>query len=249
MALSGPNLYSEMATHNSAFTEATIGYDSSVENNDNDIQAARLIQQCLQTSLFQTSLCQDRVGVELCGGLKNVIALGVGFANGCFELGQQQQTNETIMTNNNNTRAAIMRAGMHEITRFMVQIMKFPPTTSRQTVFESSAGVGDLILTCTAGRGRLLSNHFVKHISEHGLSDNISTNIERWELLEQETLNGMKLPDWHNTQEVYHALVDNECVQDFPLLEAIYRIGFVGDSPESIYSALSRSIRVTDGQI
>lgn len=239
MAISGPNLYSEMATSQSSFTEATIGYNAHLDSDSlathSNHSAARLFQNSIHTPLFQTSLSPDRIGVEICGGLKNVISLAIGFSNGVYDVHP-----------NHNTKAAIVRAGMHEMTRFMVQIMKLNQDISKRTVFESSAGMGDLMLTCTAGRGRLLAYEFIKLIESEGVSSDKEINVERWAMLEKETMNGMKLPDWHNAQEVYRALVDYDCVEDFPLLEAVYKIGFMGYEPEYIIEALSKSIQVSD---
>jgi len=228
VALSGPNLYREMVS-DEEFAEATIGYD---DDNDDEsqgnLEAARLVQRITSSSCFQTSLTNDRVGVELCGGLKNVFSLAVGYMEG-LDLGW-------------NARSAAMRAGQHEMARFMNSRGMGVPST----VFETSAGVGDLVLTCTAGRGRTLAAAFVKEGLKEGFVSTKDDSVERWEQLENTMLNGMKLPDWHNAQYVHQALVDWNLTNDFPLLEAVYQIGFEGQHPRTIVDALSRSIVVSD---
>jgi glycerol-3-phosphate dehydrogenase (NAD+) len=228
-ALSGPNLYSEMAC-DYEFAEATIGYD-----NEDEKAAAQLVQKVTSSKFFQTSLTNDRVGLEMCGGLKNVFSLAVGYMEG-LGLGW-------------NARSAVVRAGMHEMVRFQTKMIntnnnKQPP--QRSTVFETSAGVGDLMLTCMAGRGRTLAAAYVRHGIEHGLAPNYESSVIRWEELEENLLNGMKLPDWHNAQYVYQALTDKGMAADFPLLEAVYNIGFKGHDPRSIVDALSKSIVIAD---
>jgi glycerol-3-phosphate dehydrogenase (NAD+) len=204
------------------FAEATIGY------NDGQKDAAALVQRVTSCSTFQTSLSDDRIGVEICGGLKNVISLAAGYCEG-MGLGF-------------NAKSAVMRAGMHEMARFM----KRTNAGQTRTIFETSAGMGDLVLTCTAGRGRTLAAAFCQHGMKHGMSTNVESSIQRWNELETQLLNGMKLPDWHNAQQIYQALLDMEAVADFPLFEATYKIGFEGHDPKSLLSALSRSIAMAD---
>ena len=134
-----------MATEDSVFTEATIGYDASLD-------------------VMTNKNLKILIMLRSCGNHYNV-------------------------TSNKNTRAAIMCAGMHEMTRFMINVMGIPEKTSHKTVFESSAGVGDLILTCAAGRGRLLASEFVMYVQIHGLSENKDTNVERWTKLKEKTMN------------------------------------------------------------
>jgi glycerol-3-phosphate dehydrogenase (NAD+) len=229
-ALSGPNLYTEMSC-DYEFAEATIGYD----DNEDDKAAAELVQKVTSSKCFQTSLTNDRVGLEMCGGLKNVFSLAVGYMEG---LGMGW-----------NARSAVVRAGMHEMVRFQKEMNNAnnnKKTPQRSTVFETSAGVGDLMLTCFAGRGRTLAAAYVRYGIEHGLETNHESSVIRWEELEQNLLNGMKLPDWHNAQYVYQALTDKGMASDFPLLEAVYNIGFQGHDPKSIVDALCKSIIIAD---
>ena len=76
----------------------------------------------------------DRLGVELGGAVKNVIALACGIADG---LGFGP-----------NTQAALITRGLREISRLGAALGADPLT------FAGLSGLGDLILTCTGGESR-----------------------------------------------------------------------------------------------
>ena len=73
-------------------------------------------------------------GCELGGALKNVIALCAGICDG---LGY-----------GDNTKAALMTRGLHEITRLGLALGARPST------FAGLTGIGDLIVTCTSMHSR-----------------------------------------------------------------------------------------------
>lgn len=97
MALSGPNIYSEMSSM-SEFAETTLAYD------DGDFSSAKYVADISSSENLKVSLCDDRIGVEVCGGLKNVISLASGYCEG-LGLGY-------------NTKAAVIRAGQHEVRMY-----------------------------------------------------------------------------------------------------------------------------------
>lgn len=76
----------------------------------------------------------DLVGVQLCGAVKNVLAVAVGIADG-LELGA-------------NTRSALITRGLAEMTRLGIVL------GGRAETFMGLAGVGDLVLTCTDNLSR-----------------------------------------------------------------------------------------------
>ncbi|SFB76658.1 NAD(P)H-dependent glycerol-3-phosphate dehydrogenase [Massilia yuzhufengensis] len=78
--------------------------------------------------------CDDMVGVEVGGAVKNVMAIATGTADG-LGLGL-------------NARAALITRGLAEITRLGVTLGAQPGT------FMGLAGMGDLILTCTGDLSR-----------------------------------------------------------------------------------------------
>jgi glycerol-3-phosphate dehydrogenase (NAD(P)+) len=117
-ALSGPNLSKEIA----------LGMPTvSVAAAPDEAVAARA-QQLLTTSLFRVYRNCDIIGVELCGALKNVIAIGAGVSEG---LGFGA-----------NAKAALVTRGLAEMARLGTHLGAQPAT------FWGAAGVGDLVATC-----------------------------------------------------------------------------------------------------
>lgn len=95
---------------------------------------AEAFQDLLMTSYFRIYTNPDVVGTELGGTLKNIIALGVGFADG--------------LGFGDNAKAALMTRGLTEITRLGTHM------GAAQLTFAGLAGVGDLIATCTSKHSR-----------------------------------------------------------------------------------------------
>ena len=125
--LSGPSFAKEVARKYP--TAVTIAFE--------DESVARRIQHALACPYFRLYRNTDRVGVEFCAALKNVIALASGMIDG-LEYGM-------------NTRAALITRGLVEITR-MGMVLGAEPVT-----FPGLAGMGDLVLTCTGGLSRNLT--------------------------------------------------------------------------------------------
>lgn len=76
----------------------------------------------------------DFIGVQLCGVVKNILAIAVGIADG-LQLGA-------------NTRCALITRGIAEMGRLNTALGGKPATLM------SLAGVGDLVLTCTDNQSR-----------------------------------------------------------------------------------------------
>ena len=96
------------------------------------------LQEALSHGPYRFYTNRDRIGVEIGGALKNVIALAAGVVEG---LGY-----------GSNTTAALMTRGLSEITRLGVAC------GGAASTFAGLAGMGDLVLTCT---GRLSRNRSV----------------------------------------------------------------------------------------
>ena len=99
-----------------------------------DISAARRVQAVFGNTCMRVYTNADVMGVELCGAMKNIVALASGVALG---LGY-----------GDNTKAALITRGMAEITRLGTAM-----GCSSQT-FYGLAGIGDLIVTATSVHSR-----------------------------------------------------------------------------------------------
>jgi glycerol-3-phosphate dehydrogenase (NAD(P)+) len=99
-----------------------------------DQKQAKLMQTLFSTEFFRVYTGHDLIGVELCGALKNVIAIAAGISDGLgFGL---------------NARAALITRGLAEMTRLGIAMGADPMT------FAGLSGVGDLVLTCTGDLSR-----------------------------------------------------------------------------------------------
>lgn len=79
-------------------------------------------------------LSDDLIGVQLCGAVKNILAIACGISDG---LGYGA-----------NAKAALITRGLAEMTRLGLSM------GARQDTFLGLAGVGDLVLTCTDDQSR-----------------------------------------------------------------------------------------------
>lgn len=185
----GANIASEVAE--GKFSEATIG---AVDDGHADV-----FTKLFHTDTFHVKATNDVPAVELCGTLKNVVALGAGFVDG---LGA-----------GNNTKAAIMRVGIKEMARLIDRA--FPPHDAgqRASIFLESCGVADVITSCYGGRNRQCAEAFVQGGGRRTFED-----------IEAELLGGQKLQGVLTSFEVQHLLRVWECEDDFPLFTTINRI-------------------------
>ena len=99
-----------------------------------DLAAAERVQQVFGNTCMRVYTNDDVLGVELCGAMKNIMALASGVALG---LGY-----------GDNTKAALITRGMAEITRLGIAMGCKPQT------FAGLAGIGDLIVTATSVHSR-----------------------------------------------------------------------------------------------
>jgi len=123
-ALSGPCIAREVAREQPATVVAAC----------EDESLARRIQALFTTRHFRVYTNTDRVGVELAGATKNVIAIAAGILDG--------------LAAGDNAKAALLTRGLAEITRLGVAM------GGRQQTFAGLAGLGDLVTTCVSPHGR-----------------------------------------------------------------------------------------------
>ena len=124
VALSGPTHAEEVA----------VDLPSTIVAASRDPSAAEKVQQVFSCSVMRTYTNSDILGVELCGALKNIIALATGMSAG---LGY-----------GDNTKAALITRGLAEMERLGRKMGCRPET------FRGLAGMGDLIVTATSSHSR-----------------------------------------------------------------------------------------------
>ncbi len=123
-ALSGPTFAEGVAKGDP--TAAVIAADGGV--------FALELQHRFSTPVFRFYTSDDLIGVELCGALKNVVAIAAGIVSG--------------LGFGHNTLAALVTRGLAEIDRLVRGL-----GGKAQTV-HGLAGIGDLMLTCTGQQSR-----------------------------------------------------------------------------------------------
>jgi glycerol-3-phosphate dehydrogenase (NAD(P)+) len=125
-ALSGPNLASEIAR----------GLPASAVVAADDIELAQRVAERLARREFRLYVNRDILGVELCGALKNVVAIAAGAADG--------------LGFGDNGKAGLMTRGLAEMIRLGAA------AGANRLTFAGLAGIGDVIATCGS---RLSRNH------------------------------------------------------------------------------------------
>jgi glycerol-3-phosphate dehydrogenase (NAD(P)+) len=139
----------------------------------------------------------DVLGVEICGAMKNIIALAAGINNG--------------MGLGDNSKAMLMTRGIAEITRLGAAM------GCKAGTFMGLAGIGDLIVTCTSRHSR---NNRCGELIGQGLSylearDRIGMVVEGYHALSA----AMELSKKYNvelpiTEAVYRVIMDGLSPKD-----------------------------------
>jgi glycerol-3-phosphate dehydrogenase (NAD(P)+) len=122
--LSGPSFAAEVARD----------LPSAVVIASDDASLATQFRSALGSARFRPYLSRDCVGVEIGGAVKNVFAIACGIVAG-RGLGD-------------NARAALITRGLAEMVRFGVA------QGAEAETFRGLSGLGDMVLSCTAGQSR-----------------------------------------------------------------------------------------------
>jgi len=184
VALSGPSIARELV--HGVPTAVAIGSDSP--------DALRRAREALELPFFRLLPCDDPVGVELCGSLKNILAIGSGIADG-LGLGL-------------NTKSAVLSVGLAELAALAEAL-----GARRDTAF-GLAGLGDLLVTSFSehsrnrtlgeqiGRGRSLEEvkKTMVEVAEGVSASAIARDLAR--------ARGLKLPVLEGLHAILHAGAD-----------------------------------------
>ena len=99
--------------------------------------ARKIVKEALQSDTVKLRESTDLIGVQICGSIKNVIALAAGMLDG---MGYPESTQCFLITES-----------IHDI-KWLIKSLGGRPRT-----ILSYAGVGDLLLTCTSTKSRNFS--------------------------------------------------------------------------------------------
>lgn len=122
--LSGPSFALELAK----------GLPTAVTLAGNDLAYQNRMQALLHKDNLRVYLSKDYIGVQLCGAVKNVLAIASGISDG---LGYGA-----------NAKAALITRGLAEMSRLGQAL------GAREETFMGLAGLGDLVLSCTDDQSR-----------------------------------------------------------------------------------------------
>ncbi len=186
--ISGPSFAREVVT----------GQPTSVAVTAYDMRVAEHVHHAFETDTFTLYANPDVIGVQVCGAVKNVIAIAVGISTG---LGY-----------GHNTRAALITRGLGEIMKLGSALGADPLT------FSGLAGFGDLVLTCTSDKSRnktlgerLGQGEKLQHIlnSAHTVAEGADTARSVRDLALKHSL------DMPICNQVYKVLHEHSTVQTF----------------------------------
>jgi glycerol 3-phosphate dehydrogenase (NAD(P)+) (EC 1.1.1.94) len=122
--LSGPSHAEEVAAE----------IPTTVVVSSTNMKCAEKVQDLFMTNCFRVYTNEDLIGIEIGGAVKNIIALAAGISDG--------------IGFGDNTKAALMTRGMHEIIRIGTKL------GGKRATFSGLTGMGDLIVTCTSMHSR-----------------------------------------------------------------------------------------------
>lgn len=122
--LSGPNHAEEIC----------LGQVSAAVIASENLDVAKRIQAVVSQPAFRAYVSDDVVGTEVCGAVKNIVAIAAGIAAGAGA--------------GDNTLAVLMTRGIAEISRLVSDLGGNPMTPM------GLAGMGDLVATCTSRHSR-----------------------------------------------------------------------------------------------
>ena len=124
VALSGPTHAEEVA----------LGLPTLIVSSCEDEDVAKLVQKEVNNDVLRVYTNTDIKGVELCGALKNIIALAAGMSEG--------------LGFGDNAKAAIITRGLREITKIGLAM------GANVNTFSGLTGIGDIVVTATSNNSR-----------------------------------------------------------------------------------------------
>jgi glycerol-3-phosphate dehydrogenase (NAD(P)+) len=174
-----------------------------------DTDAAQAIQSLISNIHFRAYTSRDVVGVELAGALKNVIAIASGISD--------------ALHSGHNPRAALITRGIAELTRLGLRC------GAKKETFLGLAGIGDLVLTCTAQQSR---NYHVGY--ELGKGRRLSEILAETQMVAEGITTTQSVRDLAGKEGV-----------EMPICTEVYRVLYEDKNPEeSLRDLMLRALKV-----
>ncbi|WP_273235491.1 NAD(P)H-dependent glycerol-3-phosphate dehydrogenase [Ileibacterium valens] len=186
-------------SHAEEVVERQLTSIDAISQNEKD---AQMVQSLFSNPYLRIYTGTDEVGSELGAAVKNVMAIASGIISG---LGYKD-----------NTRAALITRGLHEMIRFGTAFGGDPKT------FIGLTGVGDLIVTCSS----LNSRNF-----QAGYEIGKANEVEHFLKNNKKTVEGIR------TAKIVHELAKEKNL-DMPICEEVYQILYEGKEPSMCASDL-----------
>lgn len=188
--------------------EVIIKMPTTVVSACEDETLAKDVQKIFNTDYFRVYSSTDVIGVELGGAIKNILALCIGMLTG---LGY-----------GDNTKAAIMTRGIHEMNKFAINFGANPKTIN------GLAGIGDLIVTATSKHSR---NNRAGILFGKGYTiDQVTNEIN------------MVVEGIPTTRAIYEKAKEKNI--ELPITNEIYKVLFEGKSPnDSACDLMGRNLK------
>lgn len=129
---------------------------TTVVSASSDINLAKNVQELFSRDYFRVYTSTDLVGVEIASSIKNILAFGIGMADG--------------LSYGDNAKAALITRGIHEMERFAKYFGALDKTVN------GLSGIGDLIVTATSKHSR--NNRAGRLIGEGYSLDDVINEIK-----------------------------------------------------------------------
>jgi len=148
----------------------------------------------LHSPHFRVYVNDDMIGLECCGAVKNVLAIGTGISDG-LKLGS-------------NARAALITRGLTEMGR-LVHVMG-----GQQETVTGLAGLGDLVLTCTDNNSRnrrfglALGAGKDRETAEKEIGQAIEGLYNADQVYQLAKAHGIEMPITHQVYRILHENLD-----------------------------------------
>jgi len=176
--------------------EVALNLPTTVVVTSEHMEYAEKVQDLFMTAEFRVYTNDDIIGVEIGGAVKNIIALAAGISDG--------------IGYGDNTKAALMTRGMHEIIRIGTRL------GGKRETFSGLTGMGDLIVTCTSRHSRNRTAGVL--IGKGATSDEAIKEVGM-------VVEGIK------ACKAFYELKEELKVQ-MPITDALYKVLFLGKNPK-----------------